>query len=103
VQKIRQVVSEHATPTPATSPAEEMYQTDPRLRDCGVPEEVLLSPYPVIIIQDRTGKCRTEYKEFRPTEDGRSTIPHLYYDSLPGSCPFLPPPTVRDSSKPEVS
>lgn len=94
--KLREEVSTHDTPR-ADASAEEVYKEFPLLRDCGVPEEVLLSGNPYIIIQDNTGKYKTEYKEFKPTSDGRPTVPRLYYDSLPGSCPFLPPPVVSSA------
>jgi hypothetical protein len=100
LKKLKEAVSAHDTPS-ADASAEELYKEYPLLRNCGVPEEVLLSGNPYIIIQDNTGKYKTEYKEFKPTSDGRPTVPHLYYDSLPGSCPFLPPPAVNSSSAPE--
>jgi hypothetical protein len=71
---------------------------DPRLVDCGVPLKVLASTNPVIILQDLTGKCETEWKEFRCDAQGRSTAPTLYYDSLPGSCPFVPPSSATQNT-----
>jgi hypothetical protein len=100
LKELQEAVRQHATPTTTDAAAEAMYKEHPLLRDCGVPEEKLLSGNPFIIIQDNTGKYKTEYKEYKPTADGRSTVPHLYYDSLPGSCPFLPPPAVKDDSTP---